>query len=378
MNRYLIILFILFIGCRNTSSEEKGTFEIDWKKDGIKLENDYARGFAIEKYKNYYRISVSDPQSKTIYGTYILYREEDEKPLLSEGETGIVYPIKSIASVSTTHLPFIKLLKKEKSLIGYAGQKFVIDPDFLKFFNENKTVELGSDNQLDHEKVIELGPDALMVYPFGTLNFKKIEEAGIPVFYNTEYLELHPLGKAEWIKVFGLLYGTSSHNESQEIFSSIEANYLKIKKMTDTIKNRPLVFTGTIQSGTWYVPGGKSFQAVFLKDAGAEYAWENDQQNNSLSLSPEIVIDKCLDADFWILVASCSPQFSLSELGNENDVYDDFSAYENGNVLFCNSNLSDYFGMGVAEPDKILKDLLHYFHPELTKDYSPHYFHRLK
>lgn len=379
MIRYSLFIILFFVwGCRNSTPEEKGTFKIDWKKDGKKIENNYAQGFSIEQYKNYYRIIVSDPQSKTVYGKYILYREEDEKPVLSVGETGIVYPIKTIASVSTTHLPFIKLLQEEKSLIGYAGQKFVIDPDFVSFFKKNNTVELGSDNQLNHEKVIELNPNILMVYPFGTLNFKKIENAGIPVFYNTEYLESHPLGKAEWIKVFGLLYGTSDFIISQDIFGSIENNYLKIKKLTDTLVNRPEVFTGTIQSGTWYVPGGKSFQAVFLKDAGAKYVWEDDQQNNSLALSPEIVVDKCLDADFWVLVASCEPQFSLEELKNENDLYDDFSAYKNENILFCNSNLSDYFGMGVAEPDKILSDLVFYFHPELLNDYAPHYFQKLK
>ncbi len=379
MTRYWLFVFLLFVfSCRNSSTEEKGTFKIDWEKDAVILDNTYAQGFSIEKFKSYYRITVSDPQSKTMYGKYVLYREEDEKPVLSGGETGIIYPIKTIASVSTTHLPFIKLLNEKKSIVGYAGQKFVIDPEFTKFFKKNNTVELGSDNELNHEKVIELSPTILMVYPFGTLNFKKIEDAGIPVFYNTEYLELHPLGKAEWIKVFGLLYGEAKYIQSKETYSEIEDRYLFIKSMADTIKIRPEVFTGTIQSGTWYVPGGKSFQAVFLKDAGAKYVWEDDQQNNSLALSPEIVIDKCLDAHFWVLVASCSPQFSLEELKNENDIYDDFSAFKNGNILFCNSNLSDYFGMGVAEPDKILSDLVYYFHPELMKNYTPQYFQKLK
>lgn len=379
MNRFSFLVFLFFVwGCRNVSPTEKGTFKIDWEKDAIILDNNYAQGFSIEKFKDYYRITISDPQSKTIYGKYVLYREEDEKPVLSEGEIGIVYPIKTIASVSTTHLPFIKILQQEKSLMGFAGQKFVIDPDFIKYFQENNTIELGSDNQLNHEKVIELSPDILMVYPFGTLNFKKIEDAGIPVFYNTEYLELHPLGKAEWIKVFGLLYGTDKYIKALEKYILIVNRYFTIKNMADAIKDRPEVFTGTIQSGTWYVPGGKSFQAVFLKDAGTKYVWEDDQQNNSLALSPEIVIDKCLNADFWVLVASCSPQFSLEELKNENDLYDDFSAYKNGNILFCNSNLSDYFGMGVAEPDKILSDLVYYFHPELMKKYTPHYFQKLK
>jgi len=378
MNRFFLLLIILVVGCRNTSTEEKGTLKINWDKEGLKIENNYARGFSIEKFKNYYRIIVSDPQSKTVYGKYILYREKDEKPILLEGEIGIVYPIKTIASVSTTHLPFIKLLHVEKSLIGYAGKKFVIDPDFINYFKENNTIELGSDNQLNHEKVIELDPNILMVYPFETLSFEKIKNAGIPVFYNTEYLELHPLGKAEWIKVFGLLYGETEYINSIETYNAIEDRYLFVKSRTDSIKKRPEVFTGTIQSGTWYVPGGKSFQAVFLKDAGAKYVWEDDQQNNSLALSPEVVIDKCIDANFWVLVASCSPQFSLKELKDENDIYDDFSAFKNENILFCNSNLSDYFGMGVVEPDKILSDLVFYFHPELLKDYTPQYFQKLK
>lgn len=367
--------FVLF-GCRNSSTEENGTFKIDWNK-AEKQKNAYAQGFSIEQSGKYYRISVKDPQTGKQYGKFVLYPEKGEKPVISDGETAIAYPVKSFASVSTTHLPFLKLLGEEKSLCGFAGQKFVLSDYFKELFKLKIIPELGADNALDHEKLIELFPDVFMVYPFGALNYSKIEESGIPVFYNTDYLELHPLGKTEWIKIFGLLFDKSL--KADTLFNDVSRRYHQLNVNTSEVfkTKEYTVFTGLNFGGTWYVPGGKSFQARFLRDAEVNYIWRNDKNNNSLTLPAEVVIDKCIDADYWIIVSSEKPDFTFDDLMAQNPQYRHFKAAKNKNILFCNSSEKDYFGEAIVEPDVVLADLIKLIH-EPVYHHELKYFHRLK
>lgn len=378
MIRFSFFFFLFFVwGCRNSSTEEKGTYKVDWEK-AEKIKNEFAQGFSIEKSGKYFRITITDPQTGNEYGKYVLYPKKSEKPELNEGEISISYPVKTFASVSTTHLPFLKLTGEARSLKGFAGHRFVLDSFFINLFKEEKTAELGSDNNLDYEKLIELFPEVLMVYPFGSLNFDKISAAKIPVFYNTEYLELHPLGKAEWLKVFGILFDRQKEVEIH--FSLICHRYKRI--LIDFVKSRdyyrPTVFTGLNFSGTWYVPGGKSFQAQLLKEAQVNYIWQDDLNNNSLTLSEETVIDKCLNAEFWVIVSSEKDNFSYEDLMNQNSKYKYFKAAKNKNIIFCNSNEKDFFGMAIVEPDVILSDLIYFFHPGFFKNYTPKYFERLQ
>lgn len=377
MQRLFFLMLLFFIGCRNESSEEKGTYLIDWEKSE-KIKNEYAEGFRIEKSKEYYRITVTDPQTGNPYGKYVLYPAKGEKPQLNEGETGIAYPIQSFASVSTTHLPFLKILNEQNRLSGFAGQKFVIDPDFLQLFQEGKVKELGSDNNINHESLIELQPDIFMVYPFGSLNFDKISSAGIPVFQNTDYLELHPLGKAEWIKVFGLLF--DKKEESEILFQDIRERYKMAQEVFRffTMNEYPTVFTGLSFSGTWYVPGGKSYQAQMLKDAWAIYEWQNDPNNNSLTLAEESVIDRCIETEYWVIVSAEKKHFTKKDLIQQNPKYAYFRAAQKDQIIFCNSTEKDIFGEAIIEPDVVLNDLIHFLYPGLLKDYSPKYFELLK
>jgi iron complex transport system substrate-binding protein len=366
MIRFSFICFSFFIllGCRNSYKEENGTKQIDWSK-AKKWKNEFAKGFTVEEYEKYYRITITDPQTNKEYGKFVLYPEKEEKPDISEGETAIKYPVKSFASVSSTHLPFLKLLNVENTLTGYAGQNFVVSEEFKKLFKEKNIPELGADNAIYTEKLIELFPDVFMVYPFGSLNFSKIEAAKIPVFYNTEYLELHPLGKTEWLKVFGILFNKT--DEAEKIFDDISKRYINIANaISKSTGDKPIVFTGLNFSGTWHVPGGKSFQAQFLKDAGVNYVWENDPNNNSLSLPAETVIEKCIDADYWLIVSTEKPDFSLDDLIRMDPNYSYFKAVKNKNIIFCNSGVKDYFGEAIVEPDVILNELWYFLR---YKDY---------
>jgi iron complex transport system substrate-binding protein len=126
----------------------------------------------------------------------------------------------------------------------------------------------------------------------------KLKALDLEIVLNSEYMETHPLGKAEWIKFIAAFYDKANFADS--IFNEIETEYLELLQLTSSIKDKPTVFTGMPWNGAWYVPGAKSFQAQLLKDAGANYLWgKGNEERSSLTKAKEIVIDQAYDADFW-------------------------------------------------------------------------------
>lgn len=372
-------IIILFSACIRSAEEKKITTAA--RPDNAKIFSDeveikYAKGFTVNYENTYKEVKVLDPfHPGKILARYVLV-EEGKAYQGSTDEIVVRIPLKKIACVSTTHLPFLSILDETNALVGFGGLQYVKNPKVLKRIKENKIKEIGFDHQINKEAVIDLEPDALMVYPYEGMDFKSLKKAGISIVYNAEYLEQHPLGKAEWIKFVALFFNKEA--EANRYFYEMEERYLSVKKAAMEQKSRPTVFSGKAFKGTWHVPGGKSFAAAFIRDAGGDYLWGKDEHNNVIPLNFESVLDTALHADTWLLIGEYNGKYSLNDLKQEDERYAAFDAFSNKSVLYCNSFYTDYFGDGVAEPDVILKDLAHFFHPGLYKNYSPKYFKRLE
>src|SRR4030095_16208520 len=110
--------------------------------------------------------------------------------------------------------------------------------------------------------------------------FKKIEDLHVPVVINAEYLERHPLGRAEWIKFMALFFNKEKLADS--VFRSIEQSYLETKAMADRVTSRPSVLSGVVYSEAWFLPGGKNYASTILNDAGCDYLWKDDPSSGWL------------------------------------------------------------------------------------------------
>jgi len=383
MKKFSFLLSLLFIlpvisgifSCRNentsTRHNGKGT-----NKEIHELNINHARGFTISYDGRVKKVEVIDPANpEKPFAKYALVQKGEEYAA-DEKETVIYIPLENFNSVSTTHLPFITKLGIENNLTGFSGCKYVRDPVILKMIADKKITEIGFDYDLDIEKIIDISPEAIMVYPYEGMNFSAIDKAGIKIIYNAEYLENTPLGKAEWIKFVSLFF--NKEKEAEKIFNEIEAEYNRVKNRVADTKSSPVVFSGKADQGKWHIPAGESFAAAFLYDAGADYPWKEIKQNNVLEVDLEEVLDKAQAADWWVITGSCNEEYSLEKLLAEDDRYKHFDAFKNKKVLFCNVDETDYFGKGVAEPHIILSDLVYYFHPGILKDYQPQYFFPLK
>ena len=143
---------------------------------------------------------------------------------------------------------------------------------------------------------------------------------------------------------------------------------------------KPTVFTGSDYQGTWSMPGGNSFAAAFLKDAGADYLWADDTSTGSLPLAFEAVFEKAQSAEYWVNVGYF---FTLNDLLAADARYADFAVYQSGNIwnndaITSATGGNDYYESAVAHPELVLADLIKIFHPELLPDYELVYYRQLK
>ena len=204
---------------------------------------------------------------------------------------------------------------------------------------------------------------------------RKISELGIPVVINAEYLEEHPLGRAEWIKFMALFYNKQALADS--VFNVIEAEYLATQKLAETVAHKPTVMSGIVYGDAWFMPAGKNYAARLLKDAGTHYLWSDTESTGFLELSFEAVYQKAKEADLWIGVGSFQ---TIDEIRNAESRYGLFKPIKEQQVYSFNARKgakggSEFLELGYLRPDLILKDLVKIAHPQLLPEYEL-FFHR--
>lgn len=289
-------------------------------------------------------------------------------------------PVEQLVVTSTTHIPALEALGGLDKLKGFPDTKYISSMPARQLISEGKIKELGANESLNTEMVLEMRPDALVGFAMDgqTTTYELVQKAGIPVLYNGEWTEQTPLGKAEWIKFFGVLL--NKQKEADAIFNGIATNYNAIKKRAQQAKTKPTVLSGALYKDIWYLPAGESWAARFISDAHASYVWSDTKGTGSLSLSLETVLEKGQKTDFWV---SPSQFKAYSELAEANNHYQQFEAFKNKNIYSVANTTGPtggllFYELGPQRPDIILKDLVHIFHPELLPEYTPFFFQALK
>jgi len=295
----------------------------------------------------------------------------------------ITYPIKNdphrIVVTSTTHLPYLEMLGLEDRLVGFPSTQYISSEKIRKLVEDGKITDLGPDGNMNLELLIALQPDVVFAFDMGreSSTLDKIEEAGIPVVYNADYLEASALGRAEWVKFFGVYF--QKEQKADSIFNHIADRYDSLKALASSVSKKPTLFSGVMYGDIWFLPGGKNWAAEFYQDAGGEYLWAGDSSTGWLEISFESVFDKAQLADFWIGTSTFN---TMQELVGQDARYGEFDAYKNDQVFSYNKRISpsggyDFFESGYARPDIVLADLISVLHPELMPGYETYYFQKL-
>jgi len=339
---------------------------------------EYSQNLSIERFTDYYKVRVIQAStSDSIQFNYIFYK--NEKPNI-EADAFISIPVRRVVCLSTNHLPAFTALDKSGTMVGFPNTQYVYEEELLKLVKNGSLRDVGQKNGVNIEVLMSLQPDLVMGYTMGSSfeQLKPIQKSGIPVILNADYLENSPLGRAEWLKLTAVLL--NKNDEGDSLFRSIEDNYLATKKLAEKADLKPSVMTGVMYGDVWYVPGGESYAAKFIEDAGGNYLWSDNPKTGSIELSFESVLEKAKKADFWIGAASFT---RLEELKNSNTNYALFDSFENGEIYSYTKRVNknganDFLESGYMRPDLILKDYVKILHPTLLPEEESTYFQSLK
>ena len=277
--------------------------------------------------------------------------------------TVIRTPLSRSMIFSTVHCAMLMDFGKQDCIAGVADLKYIKIPWIQQQVQQGKITDVGDGLSPVVEKIIDQRPDALFLSPFeNSGGYGKLEDIDIPIVECAEYMESTPLGRAEWLRFYGLLFGCEQKADS--LFDAIDKNYNQLKTLV-TQKNRPSVLLDNVTGSVWYVPGGKSTIGQMIQDAGGSYPWAADEHSGSVSLPFENVLEKAGETDVWLFRYSSDHDITYDELRSEHHGYNQFKAFREKNVYGCNVELSPFYEETPFRPDWLLNDFIRILHPEL-------------
>jgi len=344
-----------------------------------KITVDAASGFTVDYYNNYKIVTVKTPwQGAKAPLVYVLVQCGTTPPVAKDAAAIITVPVKSIVSLSTSFLPHLTSQNLLDKVVAVDSALYTNNQAIISGVKDGKIIEVGGGGggtDINVEKLIDLKPELVLSQRFSDDDkaYPAMWQAGLPVVIDADFLDQTPLGVAEWGKFISVFFNTESI--AQKTFTDVNDRYEKVATLAKSATTQPTVFTNTPYSGTWYMPGGQSYVATLLRDAGAKYLWADDTTAGSISLSLEEVLDKAADADYWVNVFPTSQTDVLA--GDER--LNQFAAFKSGQIYTNNARMnanggSDFYEGGYANPDVILSDLVKIFHPDLLPDYKLYFY----
>lgn len=276
-------------------------------------------------------------------------------------------PLESNLVFTAPHCQLLTELGCQNAITGVCDKDYINIPDIKSRAQTDAKVahpimDCGSSMQPDIERIIALHPEALLISPFeNNGGYGKLDKLRIPIIETADYMETSPLGRAEWIKLYGLLLGSS---KADSLFSAIEKEYLQLKAEAAKLPLGLSILTERKTGNVWYVPGGKSTMGILLRDAHAKYIFADDQHSGSLSMSPEQIIAKGNQIDVWVFKYFGGNALTKQDLLAEYQGYQALKAFQSGNIYETNTSCEPYFELTSFHPEILLREFIILSHPE--------------
>lgn len=307
--------------------------------------------------------------------TYVLLDSTLTAPPEDAPEGTVVHvPLRRAAVFTTAHASLAEMLHREHSVAAVADAQYMLLPFVQSGLRECRIADCGSSMAPAAERLVEANADAILLSPFEGAGYGALEKTGIPIIECADYMETSALGRAEWMRFYGLLFG--AEQEADSLFAVVEKAYLAQKAQAAKARQTRSVLPERMVGSVWYVPGGRSSTGMLYRDAGGRYAYSGDTHSGSLSLPFETVLDTLGQADFWLL--SYNGQLSRRTLAAEHHGYAALRAYVSDEVYGCKVDSVPYFEQVSWRPDWLLADLVKLFHPDLNDGKPLRYYRKLQ
>lgn len=374
MNNSSCIFFLLLtivVAFSTWGCSKKNRHETNDSTDALsEMANSHAKGFSISKEDGFTKVAIANPWANgdgKPYAVYYLYQNDSVQ--VPDDGFRLKTPISSIIVNTFSYFEFLHQLGELDKVVGVSDGSRIYNPVILEKIRNGEIIDLGDPFNPNLEKSLMLQADAVVASAYAqqdTYN-ERMQKTGLPIIYSLEWMENSPLARAEWIKLIAAFFNKSEMADS--IFNEIEKRYVANKEVAKTASNYPSILAGDNFQGTWYMPGGGSFNAVLFADAGIDYHFKDNGDAGSIGLDIETVLTRFHAVDLWF----GSESDSYSELEGKGRKYLLLQPVKNKRV-FSNRNRitpgggNDYFESAILFPDLLLRDLIKASHPELLTD----------
>lgn len=368
---------LMFTACRETSKRPSvPSYEKTPVGDNLFR---YAKNVTARPTEYGYRMEVLNPWDSTaLLGSFALVDATHDASTVTDGQAIVVQlPVHTVVSFSSTQWSVFMRLGEISRVKAILEGRYVHDPQMLALLDNGTVKDVGTESAMDIETLIQMRPDIILYSPYFDGNQTNLQVTGAALFPFADYLETTPLGRAEWIRVVGMLTGKAE--EADAWFDEIVNRYQTLSELCSKVEVRPTVFSDLAFNGQWYIAGGQSYIAKLFADAGADYIWKDNSSTASFPLDSETILAQAKHADFWRVANSSSLPMTYESLKKENAIYSLFDAFKNHKILVCDIQETGYFEKSQIEPDILLADFIYFFHPEVMaayqEGYRPKYYH---
>lgn len=359
-----------------TSCQGGGT-ALSLTGDGIEMR--HAHLLTLTEGDGYVCAEITNPwDTATVLHRYVLVQRDKELPKeLPEGDV-VRIPLQNTVVYTSVHCGLINELDAFSAVKGVCGARYISLEKCVKGIANGTIADLGEDTSPNMEKIIDINPDAILLSPFqNSGNYGRLGKLGIPIIECADYMENEALGRAEWMRFYGLLYGKEAKADS--LFASIEKEYTQLRDSVAAIDNlaKPTVISDLKFGSSWYVVGANSTTGRLFADAGADYVFNDEKASGSVPYDPEVVFDRGQGADIWLIKYNQAQPKTYDELARDYSNYAQMKAFTTRNIYACNTHFVPFYEETPYHPERLLRDYIKIFHPDLLPNHKLRYFQKL-
>lgn len=286
-------------------------------------------------------------------------------------------PLESNVVFTAPHCQLMYELGCKNAITGVCDKDYINIPDIKERVKlsdgkasasdtDKVIIDCGSSMQPDMERIIALKPEGLLISPFeNSGGYGKLDKLHIPIIETADYMETSPLGRAEWMNFYGMLFGNKQKADS--LFSAIEKEYMTLKAEAAKLPQGLSILTERKMGSVWYVPGGKSTMGILLKDANAKYIFADDTHSGSLAYGPERILSKGTQVDVWAFKYFGGKALSKNDLLAEYEGYKVLKAFNSNSIYQVDTSTQPYFELTSFHPEILLREFITLAHPKATQ-----------
>lgn len=347
------------------------------KADADTVRMSYAEHITMVRHSGYTVVTMKDPWHKgQTLQTYVLVKRADSTHVGGLPRGTVIYtPVDNCVVFTAPHCSLMSMLGVSGAIKGVCDSRYIHTEAVAKGVREGAIEDCGDSMSPQVELMARLNPQAVFLSPFENTGHGRVGKLNVPVVECADYMETSALGRAEWMRFYGMIFDKEATADS--LFRVVEGRYKKLRVLAEESKTRRSILTERKTGTVWYCPGGRSSMGKLISDANGGYAFAADERSGSLALAPETVIYECGNADVWIFIHDGSARLSLPSLLAEYRGYSQIKAFKTGEVYGCDSSAKPYFDEISFRPDYLLNDLILLLHPDIDTREPLRYYERI-